>query len=276
MTAANTGSIAFQGERGAFSEEAAAKLFADVPVVPCRTLNDVFSAVSCGEVSFGVVPVENSTAGSINDTYDLLLRYDLTIFGEAQLRVSHCLMALPGETIEQLQRIYSHPQALAQCEEFLGRLRAEIIPAYDTAGSAKMIREQGLAHCGAVASKRAARFYGLEVLAANIETNPRNYTRFLAISRQKAQPAAANKTSIIFATQNVPGALYACIGAFATRKLNLTKLESRPSRDRPWEYVFYADFEGHMDDTPCRDALAELRSSNSLIKVLGSYPAAQD
>ena len=269
-------SVAFQGERGAFSEDAVTKLFGDVAVRPCRTFNDVFSAVWRGEVPFGVVPVENSTAGSINDTYDLLLRYDLNIYGEAQLRVSHCLMSLQGETIECLQKVYSHPQALAQCEEFLGKLAVEIVPSYDTAGSAKLIKEQRLTRCAAVANKRAAQFYGLEVLAANIETNPRNYTRFLAISREKAQRAAKNKTSIIFATQNVPGALYDCMGAFATRKVNLTKLESRPSRDKPWEYVFYADFEGHMEDPPCREALDELRRSNSLIKLLGSYPAAQD
>lgn len=267
-------SVAFQGERGAFSDEAAAKLFGDVPVMPCRTLNDVFSAVSRCAVRFGAVPVENSTAGSINDTYDLLLRYDLTIYGEAQLRVSHCLMALQGETLGSIRTVYSHPQALAQCEEFLGKLKAELTPTYDTAGSAKMIKEQGLTHCAAVASQRAAQFYGLEILAANIETNPRNYTRFLAVSREKAERAASNKTSIIFAAQNVPGALYACMGAFAKRRINLTKLESRPSRDRPWEYVFYADLEGHMEDASCKEALAELREHNALIKILGSYPAA--
>lgn len=265
--------IAFQGERGAYSEEAVAKLFGDAPVLPLRTLNDVFSAVSRREVRLGVVPVENSTAGSINDTYDLLLKYDLNICGETQVRVSHCLMALPGENLEQVQKVYSHPQALAQCEEFLGKLRVEIIPSYDTAGSAKMIKEQNLVHCAAVASRRAAGFYGLNILAASIETNPRNYTRFLVISHEEAQRAEKNKTSIIFAANNVPGALYACMGAFANRKINLTKLESRPSRDRPWEYVFYADFEGHKDDPPCLEALAELRKNKALLKILGSYPA---
>ncbi|MDO8472227.1 MAG: prephenate dehydratase [Dehalococcoidia bacterium] len=265
--------IAFQGERGAYSEEAVAKLFGDAPVLPLPTLNDVFAAVSRREVHVGVVPVENSTAGSINDTYDLLLRYDLNICGETQVRVSHCLMALPGEKIESLQKVYSHPQALAQCEEFLGKLRIEVIPSYDTAGSAKMIKEHRLAHCAAVASRRAAGFYDLEILAASIETNPRNYTRFLVISHEEAQRAEKNKTSIIFAANNVPGALYTCMGAFANRKINLTKLESRPSRDRPWEYVFYADFEGHKDDAPCCEALADLRRNNALIKILGSYPA---
>ncbi len=251
-------------------------MFGDGPVLPRRTLNDVFSAVLHGQVCFAVVPVENSTAGSINDTYDLLLRYDLNIYGETQVRVSHCLMALSGQGIDRIKKVYSHPQALAQCEEFLGRINVEIIPAYDTAGSAKMIKEQGLSGCAAVASARAARFYGLDVLAANIETNPRNYTRFLSISLEKAPRSPKSKTSIIFATQNVPGTLYASMGAFAKRSINLTKLESRPSRDRPWEYVFYADFEGHMDDPDCREALAELRDCNTLIKILGSYPATQE
>lgn len=271
-----TTAVAFQGERGAFSEDAVAKLFGEVPVLPCPALADVFAAVWAGKVAFGVVPVENSQAGSINDTYDLLLKYDLIIYGEAQLRISHCLMALAGETLTSIRRVYSHPQALAQCEEFLSKLNIEIIPTYDTAGSAKMIKEQGLRQCAAVASRRAAQSYGLETLAANIETNPRNYTRFLAISRERAKHAARNKTSIIFATQNIPGALYSCLGAFATRQINLTKLESRPSRDRPWEYIFYADFEGHMDDAPCAEALADLHKYTSMIKILGSYPLAEE
>ncbi|MBI4321576.1 MAG: prephenate dehydratase [Chloroflexi bacterium] len=270
-----TGVVAFQGERGAFSEDAVARLFGDAPVLPRRTLADVFEATWRGEAAFAVVPVENSQAGSINDTYDLLRKYELNICGEVYLRVSHCLMALAGETIECIAKVYSHPQALAQCEDYLARLKVEIVPTYDTAGSAKMIREQGLRGCAAVASRRAAQFYGLEILAANIETNPQNYTRFLAISREKAERAPQSKTSIIFAVPNVPGALYACMGAFAKRQINLTKLESRPSRDRPWEYIFYADFEGHEDDQACVEALAELRAARSLIRVLGSYPCAE-
>lgn len=268
--------VAFQGERGAFSEDAAARLFGDAALLPCRTLATVFAAVWQGEASAAVVPVENSQAGSINDTYDLLLKFDLTISGELFLRVSHCLMALPGETLESIKRVYSHPQALAQCEDFLSSLNAERVPTYDTAGSAKMIKEQALRQTAAVASRRAAQCYGLDILAPNIETNPRNYTRFLAISHQPAPRAARNKTSIVIATRNAPGALYACLGAFATRNVNLTKLESRPSRDRPWEYVFYADFEGHMEDAPCAAALEEVRRHTTLLKILGSYPCAED
>jgi prephenate dehydratase len=266
--------VAFQGERGAFSEDAVINFFGDVELFPSRYIADVFEAVLIGNVDFGVVPVENSQAGSINDTYDLLLSYPLNIFGEIHLRISHCLMALPGESLDGIKVIYSHPQALAQCEEFLSKLEAEIAPTYDTAGSAKRIKESGLKGSAAVASKRAAQIYGLEVLAEKIETNPNNYTRFFVISKKKAEPTPKSKTSLVFSTKNLPGALYACMGAFATRNINLTKLESRPSREKPWEYIFYVDFEGHIDDRLCQEALAELKQKTNFIKILGSYPRA--
>jgi prephenate dehydratase len=266
--------VAFQGERGAFSEDAVLAFFGDVELFPNRYITDVFEAVLRQDVDFGVVPVENSQAGSINDTYDLLLSCPLNIFGEINLRISHCLMALPGETLDGIKVIYSHPQALAQCEEFLRKLKAEIIPIYDTAGSAKRIKEAGLKGSAAVASKRAAKIYGLEILAEAIETNPNNYTRFFVISKKKAEPSPKSKTSLVFSTKNIPGSLYACLGAFATRNINLTKLESRPSRDKPWEYVFYVDFEGHIDDRVCKDAMAELKKTTNFIKILGSYPRA--
>jgi prephenate dehydratase len=266
--------VAFQGERGAFSEDAVLAFFGDVELFPNRYITDVFEAVLRQDVDFGVVPVENSQAGSINDTYDLLLSCPLNIFGEINLRISHCLMALPGETLDGIKVIYSHPQALAQCEEFLRKLKAEIIPTYDTAGSAKRIKEAGLKGSAAVASKRAAKIYGLEILAEAIETNPNNYTRFFVISKKKAEASPKSKTSLVFSTKNIPGSLYACLGAFATRNINLTKLESRPSRDKPWEYVFYVDFEGHIEDQVCQEAMKELKQSTNFIKILGSYPRA--
>ena len=268
--------VAFQGERGAFSEDAVITFFGDVELFPSRYIGDVFEAVLRDEVNFGVVPVENSQAGSINDTYDLLLSYPLNIVGEIHLRISHCLMALPGESLDGIKMIYSHPQALAQCEEFLRKLKAEIVPTYDTAGSAKRIKESGLKGCAAVASRRAAQIYGLEILAEKIETNVNNYTRFFVISKKKAEPAPKSKTSLVFGTKNVAGALYACLGTFATRDINLTKLESRPSRDKLWEYIFYVDFEGHIDDKVCREAVAELKRKAKFIKILGSYPRAED
>jgi len=268
--------VAFQGERGAFSEEAVIRFFGDVELLPCRSFKQVFEAVTRNDADSGVVPIENSQAGSINETYDLLLKYNLNICGELDLRVNHCLLALPGETLASIKTVYSHPQALAQCEEFLSKMGVEIVPSYDTAGSAKLIKEKKLTNCAAVASKRVAQIYEMHVLAENIQTIKDNYTKFFAISKKKAKQAAKNKTSIIFATKNIPGALYNCLGAFSTRGINLTKLESRPSKDKPWEYIFYVDFEGHLEDSTCSQALADLKDKTHFIKILGSYPKASE
>jgi prephenate dehydratase len=183
-------------------------------------------------------------------------------------------MALPGERLADITTIYSHPQALAQCAEFLSKLNVEVMSSYDTAGSAKMIKEKNLGNCAAIASKRAADIYGLEILAAEIETNVKNYTKFVAISKQKAKPAERSKTSLVFAAAHKPGALYRILGIFATRDINLTKLESRPSRAKPWEYVFYADFEGHLDGEVYQEAVLELQGEATFVKILGSYPQA--
>ena len=267
--------VAFQGERGAFSEDAATKLFGGgIDFLHCVGLKGVFELVSQDEVEFGVVPLENSQAGSINDTYDLLLAYTLNIFAEVILKVSHCLMALPGEKLADITTIYSHPQALAQCAEFLSKLNVEIMSSYDTAGSAKMIKEKKLRNCAAIASKRAADIYELEILAPEIETNVNNYTKFVAISKQKAKPAQRNKTSLVFAAEHEPGSLHRILGIFASRNINLTKLESRPSRTKPWEYVFYADFEGHLNGKVYQEAVRELQREAAFAKILGSYPQA--
>ena len=266
--------VAFQGERGAFSEDAVIRFFGDVELIPCRSFAHVFESVTKDKADFGVVPIENSQAGSINETYDLLLRYDLNIYGEIDLRVNHCLMALPGESLASIKTVYSHPQALAQCEQFLGKMGAEIVPTYDTAGSAKLIQEKRLVNCAAVASKRVAQIYEMQVLAENIQTIPNNYTKFFVISKKKAEYAEKNKTSLIFTTKNIPGALYDCLGAFSKRGINLTKLESRPIKDKPWEYIFYVDFEGHLEDDTCSQALTYLKKKTSFIKILGSYPKA--
>jgi prephenate dehydratase len=268
--------VAFQGERGAFSEDAVIRFFGDAELIPCRSFSHVFESVTKDKADFGVVPIENSQAGSINETYDLLLRYDLNIYGEIDLRVNHCLMALPGESLASIKTVYSHPQALAQCEQFLGKMGAEIVPTYDTAGSAKLIQEKRLVNCAAVASKRVAQIYEMQVLAENIQTIPNNYTKFFVISKKKAKYAEKNKTSLIFTTKNIPGALYDCLGAFSKRGINLTKLESRPIKDKPWEYIFYVDFEGHLEDDTCSQALTYLKKKTSFIKILGSYPKATE
>jgi prephenate dehydratase len=267
--------VAFQGEPGAFSEDAVIAFFTDAKLHPYPSFRAVFEAVLSDEVEFGVVPVDNSQAGSINETYDLLLSYPLKIFGEINLRVSHYLMAMPGTCLEEVETVYSHPQALAQCDEFLSNLQVEVIPAYNTAGSAKKVKDEGLKGYAAIASKRAAQIYGLEIVAEGIETNPDNYTKFFVISKRGAEPARKNKTSLVFAIKNVSGALYAGMGIFASRGINLAKLESRPSKRKPWEYVFYVDFEGHVTDAACKEAIAELEQKTSFLKILGSYPSAE-
>ena len=264
--------VAFQGERGAYSEEAAAALYGDVEVVPCAALREVFDAVASAQADRAVVPVENSQAGSINETYDLLLSHRLYITGELDLRIRHCLLALPGQALEAIRVVHSHPQALAQCEEFLRLRKIEAVAAYDTAGSAKMVASQRLSGVGAIAGRRAGQIYHLAVLAEGIETNPFNYTKFLGLNTEPGPHAPGCKTSIVFTTKNVPGALYRALGAFATRTINLTKLESRPRRELPWEYLFYVDFEGHERDPVAAGALEELRGVTTFVRVLGSYP----
>jgi prephenate dehydratase len=264
--------VSFQGEKGSFSEDAVIQFFGKAQPVPYPNFATVFESVTTSEMDYGVVPVENSQAGSINDTYDLLLGHNLSIIGEVFLRVKHCLLALPGEKIEEISKIYSHPQALAQCQDFLRSLKADLISTYDTAGSAKMIKKEGLLKSAAIASKRVSEIYGMAVLAEGIETNPKNYTRFFVISNDKAAPTGNSKTSLVFRTKNIPGALYQSMGAFANRGINLCKLESRPAKDTPWEYIFYVDFEGRVDDANCKEALEELNSKCAFLKILGSYP----
>jgi prephenate dehydratase len=264
--------VAFQGERGAYSEDAVLSLYAGAEPRPFRTFSEVFEAVESGSVERGVVPVENSQAGSINETYDLLLKHSLSIVAEHHLEVVHCLLALPGQSLTDIKQVYSHPQALAQCAEYLRALGVEIISTYDTAGSARLIRENKMVGCAAVASERAGAVYDLSVLARRIQTNPYNFTRFLAINRQSEPAVDGSKTSVVFAVKNMPGSLYKALGAFATRGINLNKIESRPARSQPWQYVFYVDFDGHVEDPTCRAALSDLLFTTSFLKILGSYP----
>jgi chorismate mutase/prephenate dehydratase len=267
--------IAFQGERGAFSESAVYNFFgASVDVKPCRDLTEVFESVNKQETQHGVVPVENSLEGSVNQTYDLFLTHDLKVCGEIILRVSHCLIANPETTLEAVKTVYSHPQALAQCRNFLERLGRELIPTYDTAGSVKMLKEKGLKDAAAVASERAAEIYGMKILAREIEDNPANYTRFFVLSKEDSPKTGKDKTSIIFGASHTPGSLYHALREFAKRGINLTKIESRPTKQTPWEYNFYLDFEGHRSEERCAEALKALAKSGAYLKILGSYPKA--
>lgn len=265
--------VAFQGEAGAYSEEAAYKYFtSSVKVKPCETLDDVFKAVESEEVQSGIIPIENSLEGNVGQSYDLLLASDLNICGETELRVVHCLIAHPETRLESVKRVYSHPQALGQCRVFLKHLDCELIPAYDTAGSVKMIKEKGIIDGAAIASARAADIYGMQILAKEIEDNPYNFTRFLIISKQAALPSGKDKTSIVFSVKHKPGALFEFLKIMTTANLNMTKIESRPTRQKPWEYNMYLDFEGHREDRNVKKTLKALETSALFLKVLGSYP----
>ncbi len=265
--------VAFQGERGAFGDEAVHAHFGrEAEACAYRSFADVFRAVASGETEYGLVPVENSQAGSINDVYDLLRQHDLFVTGEISHPVNHCLLCLPGQQLSDIRRVISHPQALAQCDAYLRELGVEIAATYDTAGSAKMICEEHLSGVAAVAGIGAAKLYDMVVLARSIQTIQGNYTRFIALSREPAPRCEGNaKTMLVMATAHQPGSLYNCLSVLATNNINLLKLESRPSRQRPWEYVFYLDFEGHRDDPPVRNALADLASHTTFCKVLGSF-----
>ncbi len=268
--------VAFQGERGAFSEAAALQLWGEaIEPVPLRSFEEVFRRVQEGECDRAVIPIENSLAGSVHHNYDLLLQHELHIVGEVNLRIVHHLIARPGTRLEDVRRVFSHPQALAQCEQTLAAMPGvEVVPAYDTAGSVKMIREQHLTDAAAIASEQAARLYGMEILRSHLEDVPDNYTRFLALSREPVVPSGPSKTSLVFAGKNVPGSLFKMLSVFALRDIDLTKIESRPLRGKPWEYLFYLDFAGSMHEERCRRAVEDLREIASFLRVFGSYPRA--
>jgi chorismate mutase/prephenate dehydratase len=269
--------VAFQGELGAYSESAVYQFFGStVQTKSCRDFRDVFESVKTQEVQAGVVPVENSLEGSINQNYDLFLKYNLKVYGETIVKVEHCLIVNPGTKLEDVKAVYSHPQALAQCRGFLEKSKWETIPAYDTAGSVKIIKEQKLHSAAAIASQRAAELYNMQILARDIADNHENYTRFLVLSDKDAEPTGKDKTSIIFTTNHAPGALYHALGEFAKREINLTKIESRPTKQTPWEYNFYLDFEGHRTEKQCTEALKALEKYAAFIKILGSYPKAAE
>lgn len=271
--------VAFQGERGAYGEMAALSLFKKARLLPLKSFREVFHAAERGDSDAAVVPVENSIEGSVNEVYDLLLETrKLEVTGEVYQKVRHCLIANRGARKKMIKWVHSHPQALAQCRRYLQENKMEAVPAYDTAGAAKMIKENGSADSAAIASQRAAELYGLEILDSGIEDRKNNYTRFLVLSprgkRQKLRPGQ-HKTSIIFSVKHVPGALFGIVGEFAIRKINLTRIESRPTKETPWEYNFYVDFEGHVAEKQVKEALKAVRSKTLYLKILGSYKKAE-
>jgi prephenate dehydratase len=267
--------VAFQGERGAYSEEAIYQFFGpDAETLPGETFEAIFDAAESGAADYGILPVENSTAGSINQAYDLLLDHDLRVWGEVILRVRHALLAPPGTALAGVQRVRSHPHALAQCRRYLANHGWAAETAYDTAGSARDLAASAEPGVAAIASRLAGQLYELEELDYGIEDSLYNYTRFFLLSHQDPPRAQRNKTSVVFAVRHQPGALYDCMGEFAKRRVNLTKLESRPRPNRPWQYTFYLDFDGHCQDPECEAALMGLLRRSSFVKLLGSYPAA--
>jgi len=274
--------VAFQGERGAFSEEAILRLLGpDVEVVPCAWFDAVFKSLASGDVDAAVIPIENTLHGSVHENYDHLLQFDMRIIGETSVRIVHNLLAPPGMTMSKVRRVYSHPVALNQCLKFLAdHPEMERVPFYDTAGSVKMVMEEKPEGAAAIASSRAAGIYGARVLKRSIEDDQQNFTRFFLLRRHDEEPLVAEakrgwKTSLVFTTsRNQAGSLFRSLSAFALRDLSLTKIESRPLRGKPWEYLFYLDFLGNISDDKCQKALGHLGELADFLRVLGSYPRA--
>jgi len=275
--------IAFQGELGAFSQQAILQLLGPrAEPIPHQRFDEAFAAVDSGKVDAAVIPLENTLAGSVHENYDLLLKYSLEITAETSVRVIHNLIAPPGVSMTALRKVYSHPVALNQCLDFFTRHpRIQRTPFYDTAGSVKMIMEQRPPDAGAIASELAAQIYGAHILKRGIEDDRQNFTRFFLLEPAGAQPRTVRgaskhpwKTSLVFSTRNIPGALFRSIGTLALRDVNLVKIESRPLRGKPWEYLFYLDLWGHRDDKAVRNALGHLSELADFLRVLGSYRAA--
>ena len=270
--------VGFQGELGAFSQEAVHQLLGSaVEVVPFEKFEDVFRALRKGATDAAVIPIENTLAGSVHENYDHLLHYDFRIVAETNVRIVHNLMAAPGVRFKDVRRVYSHPVALNQCLDFFSRHpRIERVPFYDTAGSAKMVMEKKLPSAAAIASRVAASIYGASILRRSIEDDRRNFTRFFLLNGKRAvlpvrRAARQWKTSLVFTTRNIPGALFRSLSAFALRDLNLAKIESRPLRGKPWEYLFYVDLIGRETDERLQNALRHLRENADFLRVLGSY-----
>lgn len=290
--------VAFQGEHGAFSEEAVLKnkdVLAELDgskrgleTIPYPSFEDVITAVEKNWVDYGILPIENSQEGTISETYDLLIKYNVYAILDIKLRVVHCLISHNDTEIKDIKKVYSHVQGLKQCSDFIDRYRWEKIPTYNTAGSVQIILDHNDRSEAAIASKKAADIYNMKILKEGIENNDRNYTRFFIISKTQQTELEYHlsnfsakfdniykeipiKTTVIFSTYHTPGALYGCIGELANRGINISKLESRPNREKNWEYFFFLDFDGSINDKKCKEAVESLRKKASFLKVLGSY-----
>ena len=266
--------IAIQGEPGSFSHEAARHMVKGCTIVPCARSAEVFDLLESGKVSVAVIPIENSLAGSVTEHLDLLLARDVFIQRDFHLRIVHNLIAARGVKKSDLRRVFSHPVALDQCRDFFrANPKIQPNPFYDTAGAVKHVIDKKIPDAAGIASRDAASVYKGRILAAGIEDNKRNFTRFVLLRRNRRVLPGANKTSIAFGLKNVPGALHKALRVFADRDISLSKIESRPIRGRPWEYVFYADFL-RGDDKLAKGALLQLRAVADMVKVLGIYRGA--
>lgn len=279
--------VGFQGIKGAYSEMAASKMFADsseLKLQPCNSFEDIFKGLDQGTLQYGVIPIENSLAGSIHENYDHLVNYQVWIRDEHFLRVRHSLLAIKGAKLENIKKVYSHPQALGQCAQYLKNLKVEVLPYFDTAGSARFIAESQDPTIAAIAGAHAADDYGIAVLQSSIEDNKQNFTRFFLVEKKNGQSQKKinseglkgdGKTSIVFSLKDTPGGLHKSISVFAIRDIGLCKIESRPLKSSPWKYLFYLDIEGYYFDEPVFKAIAHLGELTKMIKVLGSYKADQ-
>lgn len=266
--------VAFQGERGAYSEAAATTFFKDqIETVPLPTFHEVLDSTEVGRTDYSVLPVENSLEGSVGESYDLLLTTKLNVTGEIYHRVRHCLIGF--EALEKIDTVYSHPQALGQCRNFIQAHHLKAVPTYDTAGSVKILLELRKENIACIASRRAAEIYKVPIIKEGIEDNANNFTRFLVLSKEGRTGTGKDKTSIIFSIKHTPGALFDVIEKFHANKINLTKIESRPTKTTPWEYNFYVDLEGNRNDGNIREALERIKSNTLFLKILGSYPRAE-
>jgi prephenate dehydratase len=265
--------VSFQGERGAYSEAAAKNYFQEeIETIPCQTFSNVIENTQ-NKTKYGIIPVENSIEGSVGESYDALFSLEVNVIGETYFRIEHCLIGT-GK-IEEIDSVYSHPQALGQCRKFIEKNNFKTIPTYDTAGSVEIIKKLDKKNCACIASRSASEIHEIPIIAENISNNPNNYTRFLIIGEKNTEPSGKDKTSIIFSIKHEPGSLFKIIEKFHNESINLTKIESRPTKLSVWEYNFFVDFEGHREEPQIKNMLKNLKEETTFLKILGSYASAK-
>ena len=266
--------ISFQGEHGAYSETSALKFFKnEIESIACLTFHDALEQTESGNSDYAILPVENSIEGSVGQSFDAILSSNLHAVGEIYLEIHHCLIS--NGKIDEIDTVYSHPQALGQCSDFVQKNSLKTVPTYDTAGSVKIIKDLNKKNIAAIASKNAAEIYNMPIIQEEIENDPNNVTRFLIFSKQQTEPTSNDKTSIIFSINHEPGTLYKIIKEFSNNDINLTKIESRPKKGATWEYNFYLDFVGHVTDPKISFMLDSLKKNTKFLKIIGSYPLAE-